>query len=377
MRTLAIIKSVNKISFASYNCLDGVFNGWFGIIVECGLDQRVTENVKYKIDINGKKYISSVVPQILPGINKGERVLWINIRHDGVQAADEIDCEVIYNDKEYSFKSKPTRKIEISLYEYFFCWLNSKTIAILNPCIFIHCWSEEVTIEIIRKVSQSINPPKITLLKPSNIDSLSFAQIRARALSEFSIETEVLDVPARGRDVGGFIAALIRCLDHMSPDYDPARPCLFLHSKNTVNIPSHRVVMWRNSLIDPLISRFRGFLTLIRLAVYKPAIIYSKDVHREEPGSSLNIHQYKSLLLARTISNQLFGKSLLSFRYCAGTMMWVIPSKISHIWTPDRLKEIDALLEPSETMSEPSHGHAFERLFPEMVRSGGGKCIRV
>jgi hypothetical protein len=231
--------------------------------------------------------------------------------------------------------------------------------------------------EIIRKVSTSINPQRITLLKPSNIDEQSFAQIRARAFSEFSLETEVLDVPPRGRDVGGFIAALNRCFDKNAPDYNPNRPCLFLHSKNTINIPSHRVMMWRDSLIDPLVSRMRGFFTLLRLVLLKPAIIYSKDVHREEPGSSLNIHQYKSLLLARSLAKRFFGQVPASFGYCAGTMMWVIPSKISHIWTPSRLIEIDALLEPSETMSEPSHAHAFERLFPEMVKSGGGKCVLV
>jgi hypothetical protein len=365
-----------KISFASYNCLNSVFNGWFGIVTDDTSDQCLS-NIDFKIQINGKQYIGSSVAEILPALKDDGNVLWINIRQEEVQSADDIFCEVIYRDETYTFRSKSHRKSSSSIYKSVFYWINSKIIERLYPRIFIHCWSEEVTIEIIRKVCSSINPPSITLLKPSNLDQRSFDQIRTRAHSDFSLETEVLEVPPRGRDIGGLISALNRCLDPDAPDYNPSRPCLFLHSKNTINIPAHRVMMWRNSLIDPLISRLRGFLTLTRLALLKPAIIYSKDVHREEPGSSLNIHQYKSLLLARSIAKNLFGTVPASFGYCAGTMMWVIPSKVSHIWTTDRLKELAALLEPSETMSEPSHAHSFERLFPEMVRSGGGKCILV
>jgi hypothetical protein len=366
-----------KVSYASYNCINGVFNAWFGIITKCISDQDKPRIIQYRIEINGSKYVASVAPHITSGINDRTNVLWINIIHEGVQTANEINCELIYCEDMYCFKCKPYRKLGLLVYEAFLRYVNTKMAELLNPRIFIHCWSEEVTIEIIRKVHSFIKPKKIILLKPLNIDYHAFEQIRKRAFTDFSLETEVLDVPPLGRDVGGFITALNKCFDQNAPDYNPNRPCLFLHAKNTLNIPQHRVIMWRNSLIDPLISRFRGFITLILLLLFRPAIIYSKDVHRDEPGSSLNIHQYRSLLLSRTIAKRIFGKLPSSFGYCAGTMMWVIPSQVSHIWTLSRLEEVAALLEPSETMTEPSHAHAFERLFPEMVRSGGGKCIRI
>lgn len=366
-----------KITYSSYNCLNNIFNGWFGIETMACHDSHQRKPIEYKLIINGKEYSSSLMPLVTPSTSDENCVFWLNIQHNDVQGIDDLSCEIIYMGDAYVHARKSSQPKVQNIYEEIFRKLNAGMASLIQPRIFIHCWTEEVSIEVIRKAKQSLNPNKITLLKPYNIDEQCFKNIRRRAQFDFSLETEVLEVPAKGRDIGGFIAALKKCLDEKSLDYNPNRPCLFLHSKNTSNIPSHRVSMWRNSLIDPLISRFRGFVSLLLLWLFKPAIIYSKDIHREEPRSSLNIHQFRSLLLARMISKRLFNKSPDSFGYCAGTMMWVIPSKIAHIWTLSRLLEMEALLEPSETMSEPSHAHAFERLFPEMIRSAGGLCIRV
>ena len=369
-----------KIAYASYNCLNNIFNGWFGIETirfNESYDTHERKAIDYKLIINGKEYNSSLAPTVTQSISDESCIIWLNIQHKEVQGIDDLFCEIKYMGDAYVHARKSSQPKGQYIYEEIFRRMNAGMAALIQPRVFIHCWSEEVSIEIIKKTKRSINPNKIILLKPSNIDEQCFKNIRSRAEYEFSLETEILEVQAKGRDIGGFIAALKKCLDEKAQDYNPNRPCLLLHSKNTLNIPSHRVSMWRNALIDPLVMRLRGFSTLILLSLLKPALIYSKDVSRNEPGSSINIHQYQSLLLAQSLAKRLFNKTPSSFGYCAGTMMWVIPSKIAPIWTLSKLEEIETLLEPSETMSEPSHAHAFERLFPEMIRSAGGLCLRV
>lgn len=369
-----------KIAYASYNCLNNIFNGWFGIETmrfNESYDTHERKAIDYKLIINGKEYNSSLTPTVTQSISDESCVIWLNIQHKEVQGIDDLFCEIKYMGDAYVHARKSSQPKGQYIYEEIFRRMNAGMAALIQPRVFIHCWSEEVSIEVIKKTKLSINPNKITLLKPSNIDEQCFKNIRSRAEYDFSLETEILEVPAKGRDIGGFIAALKKCLDEKAQDYNPNRPCLFIHSKNTSNIPAHRVTMWRNALIDPLVMRLRGLLALSLLVFVKPALIYSKSYHREDPSGVMNIHQYLSFLLSRDIANRLFQKEVKSLRYCAGTMMWVIPSKIDRIWTLSRLEEIEKLLEPSETMSEPSHAHAFERLFPEMIRSAGGLCLRV
>ena len=58
-------------------------------------------------------------------------------------------------------------------------------------------------------------------------------------------------------------------------------------------------------------------------------------------------------------------------------MMWVMPARVEKVWSIEKLQAVLSKLEPSPTMQEPSHAHAFERLFPDIVRRSGLKVFRI
>jgi hypothetical protein len=58
-------------------------------------------------------------------------------------------------------------------------------------------------------------------------------------------------------------------------------------------------------------------------------------------------------------------------------MMWVLPARVEKVWSIEKLQAVLSKLEASPTMQEPSHAHAFERLFPDIVRRSGLKVFRI
>lgn len=246
-----------------------------------------------------------------------------------------------------------------------------------NPQVFLHCWNPKITKDIIEKISVYSKSLRVVLVKPSNINSKWFDESIAHASSKKFKSLEVLSTPPMGRDIGGFISGLLQVLGK-----GDTRPFLILHSKNTEFLPQCLSEDWRNSLIDPLVSGTSGIIALLKITFFGSALVCSKkNMRHDSPLSSgwkkLHPPQKESYNMARDLSLSIFQEKYESFTYCAGTMMWVNPNKISDVWTRERLVAFQGLLEPSENLIEPSHAHAFERLFPEALKRHGKKVSAV
>jgi hypothetical protein len=134
---------------------------------------------------------------------------------------------------------------------------------------------------------------------------------------------------------------------------------------------------WRKTLIFDIADQVNFFIVFLLFKLWKASLIYAKSNDRIEDGSDQVDARKESYHLASALSRELFNKSNEKMRFCAGTMMWVIPSRVETVWSIEKLHTVLSKLEPSQTMQEPSYGHAFERAFPDMVRSSGLKVFTI
>jgi hypothetical protein len=241
--------------------------------------------------------------------------------------------------------------------------------------ISLHLWHFDVALEILEFFQETSRFFELRLAVPDNLDIAIPLKLVRHVEENYEFQkVSTLAVPSVGRDIGGFVSSLIHSLQ--SP-IDNNRPHLFLHTKNTPQLHPLLVRNWRKTLVFDIADQVNLVIALLLLKFCNASLIYAKSNDRIEDGSDQVDERKESYHLARTLSRKLFNKSNEKMRFCAGTMMWVMPARVEKVWSIEKLQAVLSKLEPSPTMQEPSHAHAFERLFPDIVRSFGLKVFRI
>jgi hypothetical protein len=244
-----------------------------------------------------------------------------------------------------------------------------------KPIISIHLWHLDVAIEILEVFRDTSQFYDLRISVPDNLDKQIPIQLQEHVTKYYKFNSIcTLAVPALGRDIGGLIASLIHSIKFS--DFKN-RPHLFLHTKNTPGLHSVLVKRWRDSLVYDIASNFNFSISLFLFLFSKACMVYSQSNDRIENGEDDIEERKASYDLARVVEHELFKKSNDEVRFCAGTMMWVLPARIEEVWSLDKLQAVLSKLEPSQTMQEPSHAHAFERAFPDMTRSLGLRVFTI
>jgi hypothetical protein len=238
-----------------------------------------------------------------------------------------------------------------------------------RPILALHVWHEDVCAKLLEAVPFPSCWGGLKLVVPDNLDPRAAGRIRAIAsASGFASVTEVA-APAAGRDIGGLVTILLQACPESSPDQTV--PHLFLHSKRSAHLPALISECWRENLVSRVAQGAGLPRALFALSAGGAGIVYSREARRVEHGDASGSLPSLSAAMADRLSLELFRSSPGSYAFCAGTMMWFVPSKIAACWTKERLQRVLELLEPSRDLSEPSHAHAFERLFPEAASRAG------
>jgi hypothetical protein len=118
-------------------------------------------------------------------------------------------------------------------------------------------------------------------------------------------------------------------------------------------------------------------ISLLLFKYFNASIVYALSNDRIEDGNDNIYARQQSYELAKAVSSELFNSCNDKIRFCAGTMMWVLPARVEKVWSIEKLQAVLSKLEPSQTMQEPSHAHAFERAFPDMTRSLGLRVFTI
>jgi len=246
--------------------------------------------------------------------------------------------------------------------------VEQRILAKYNPVVCLHLWDATVAMEILGSFSRFAPNIDLRVGVPVNLSQQSrdFFFGRVGAYQFRSVRS--LDVPAVGRDIGGFVTQLQASL--ADKDYSD-RAHLFLHTKNTPHLPMRLRTEWRSSLVGDITAGNNFVRALSQFGKANTALVYSRRNQRIEDEEECNTLQEASLKLACQLGNELFGIQMYSCKFCAGTMMWLIPSRVASVWDASKLKVVESRLEDSSAMTEPSMGHAFERLFPEALRRNG------
>jgi len=310
--------------------------------------------------------------------------LWIQVSLDKeIESFSICECALYKNNQSlgkknialgYKLRDRITHAINICINTVF-----RKLLFLLKiknkPIISLHLWHLDVAIEILevfREISQFYD---LRISVPDNLDKQIPIQLQQHITKYYTFNSIcTLAVPAYGRDVGGFITSLIHSMK--SSDYKN-RPHLFLHTKNTPGLHPVLVKRWRNSLVYEISFNFKFLLSIFNFKFLKACIVYSRSNDRIEGGDDDVKERKASYELTRVIEYELFKKSNDKVRFCSGTMMWVLPARIEKVWSLDNLQAVLSKLEPSQSMQEPSHAHAFERAFPDMTRSLGLRVFTI
>lgn len=241
--------------------------------------------------------------------------------------------------------------------------------------ISLHLWHFDVALEILEFFQETSRFFELRLAVPDNLDKAIPLKLVRHLEDNYEFQkVSTLAVPSVGRDIGGFVSSLIHS---MKSSIDKNRPHLFLHTKNTPQLHPLLVRNWRKTLVFDIADQVNLVIALLLLKFCNASLIYAKSNDRIEDGSDQVDERKESYHLARTLSRKLFNKSNEKMRFCAGTMMWVMPARVEKVWSIEKLQAVLSKLEPSQTMQEPSYGHAFERAFPDMVRSSGLKVFTI
>jgi len=241
--------------------------------------------------------------------------------------------------------------------------------------ISLHLWHLDVALEILEFFRETSRFFELRLAVPDNLDrAIPLKLIRHLEENYEFQKVSTLAVPSIGRDIGGFVSSLIHS---MKSPIDKNCPHLFLHTKNTPQLHPLFVRNWRKTLIFDIADQVNFFIVFLLFKFRKASLVYAKSNDRIEDGSDQVDARKESYHLASALSRELFNESNEKMRFCAGTMMWVMPARVEKVWSVEKLQAVLSKLEPSQTMQEPSYGHAFERAFPDMVRSSGLKVFTI
>jgi hypothetical protein len=241
--------------------------------------------------------------------------------------------------------------------------------------ISLHLWHLDVALEILEFFRETSRFFELRLAVPDNLDRAIPLKLVRHLEENYEFQkVSTLAVPSVGRDISGFVSSLIHS---MKSPIDKNRLHLFLHTKNTPQLHPLLVRNWRKTLIFDIADQANFFIVFLLLKLWKASLIYAKSNDRIEDGSDQVDERKESYRLARALSRELFHNSSEKMRFCAGTMMWVMPARVEKVWSIEKLQAVLSKLEPSPTMQEPSHAHAFERLFPDIVRRSGLKVFRI
>lgn len=241
--------------------------------------------------------------------------------------------------------------------------------------ISLHLWHLDVALEILEFFQESSRFFELRLAVPDNLDSAIPLKLVRHVEENYEFQkVSTLAVPSVGRDIGGFVSSLIHS---MQSPIDKNLPHLFLHTKNTPQLHWLLVRHWRKTLVFDIADQVNLVIALLLLKFCNASLIYAKSNDRIEGGSDQVDERKESYHLARALSRELFNKTNERMRFCAGTMMWVTPARVEKVWSIEKLQAVLSKLEPSTTMQEPSYAHAFERLFPDIVRRSGLRVFRI
>lgn len=245
-----------------------------------------------------------------------------------------------------------------------------------KPVLAIHCWHEELVEEFLTQVIHPSCWSGLTLLIPENLPNGAEWKIVEKSKKYGFREIKVRRVPSKGRDVGGFITLLTDLAEELNSGGN-VPPHLFLHTKRSSHLPESVSRLWRGRLFRPLLSPKGIAVSLLGMFAFNRALAFSRSTHRIEKVESSTGFPGLSAKAASELGMKLFGLAPLSFSFCAGTMMWFSPKKVIQCWDFRRLSEVMWMLEPSSDLKEPSHAHAFERLFPEIVQKSKGAALLI
>ena len=244
-----------------------------------------------------------------------------------------------------------------------------------KPLITIHLWHLDVAQDILLSFKETSHYFDLRVVVPDNLDqSITDSFLNHLENKYFFQNVNTLQTSSVGRDIGGFISSLIYS---MQSDAFKNRPHLFIHTKNTPHLDPALVLRWRDSLIDDIAYQINLLLSLLLTSYFGASIVYSKSNDRVEDGLDFIVARRQSFHLAKSLSEELFAGSNEDMRFCAGSMMWVVPSRVEKVWSIEKLQSVFSKLEPSPTMEEPSYAHAFERVFPDAVRRMGLKVYTI
>jgi hypothetical protein len=244
-----------------------------------------------------------------------------------------------------------------------------------RPVLNIHFWHEDVAREIAALPGAAERYFEIRLLTPANIDPQSVEQFigQLRADHQFRKISRLM-VPARGRDIGGLVGLLQADAGNQAL---AGRPQLFTHTKKTSYLPPLAQADWRRGLLSSLAAGRNLRCALRQLFFPKTAMVCAGERACVEPFPEMAGPRKGSFDLAESLAQGLFSRKPAEYVFSAGTMFWLRVDRTSKAWTPERLQRITSRLEPSEDLTEPSHAHAFERLFPAAVADSGFRVALV
>lgn len=238
-----------------------------------------------------------------------------------------------------------------------------------RPVLNIHFWHEDVAREIAALPAAAHSHFEIRLLTPENVDPHTVENFvnHLRATLRFRRISRLI-VPARGRDIGGLVGLLQADARN---DAMAMRPQLFTHTKKTCYLPPQAQADWRRGLLSSLATGGNLRCAIRQLFFPRTAMVCAGERACLEPFPGIDGPRQQSLELAGSLAERLFGRRPPEFTFSAGTMFWLRSDRTAKVWTAEKLQYVASRLEPSESLTEPSHAHAFERLFPAAVADSG------
>jgi hypothetical protein len=352
------------------------------------IDAEILNNFQnYKVEIKYRGIRATSIPDeniITQPFQSEGPLVWIQVSLDKkMESFSTCECFLYKNNQIIGQKNIALGyKIRDRFNHVKKIWINTifvKLLFLLNiknkPIISLHLWHLDVAIEILQVFQETSRFYDLRISVPDNLDKQISTQLQLHIKKYYKFNSIcTLAVPAYGRDIGGFITSLIHSIKNS--EYKN-RPHLFLHTKNTSELHSLMVRRWRDSLVYDIAFNANFSFSLFLFKNLQASIVYSRSNDRIENGNDDIEARKASYDLAKLVQYELFNKSNNQIRFCAGTMMWVLPSRVEKVWSIEKLQSVLSKLEPSQTMQEPSHAHAFERLFPHIVQSSGLKVFTI
>jgi hypothetical protein len=352
------------------------------------IDPDIINNFQsYRVEIKCLGIKASSKPEenkIIQPFKSEPAQVWIQVVIDKkIESFSICECALYKNNQNIGQKSIALGyKLRDRITHIKNIWINTILVKLLfllkiknKPIISIHLWHFDVAVEMLQVFRETSQFYDLRISIPDNLDKHIPIQLQQHVEKHYKFNSiSTLAVPALGRDVGGLIASLIHSLK--ISDFKN-RPHLFIHTKNTPGLHPVLVKRWRDSLVYDIASNFNFLFSLFLFLFFKACIVYSRSNDSIENGKDDIEERKASYDLARVVEHELFKKSNDELRFCLGTMMWVLPARIEKVWSLEKLQAVLSKLEPSQTMQEPSHAHAFERAFPDMTRSLGLRVFAI